>query len=124
MLLWAYRGSFPILADKPDRIADQVIPALGLHAIPPAFLRAIVEKTLWFTRGVYGLVNTGSISGGAREGGNEQPLPGVSMAVTSRLVRTEVNLALYGQKSAMATFTSGSAARLRVSPFVKWRTCK
>ena len=37
----------------------QVIPGLGPNAIPHDLLHAIVEKTLGFSRGVYGMVNTG-----------------------------------------------------------------
>ncbi len=53
------RHRLTIVRDDGSVSQGQVIPGLGQKAIPHDLLHAIVEKTLGFSRGVYGMVNTG-----------------------------------------------------------------
>jgi hypothetical protein len=48
-----------IVRDDGSVSQSQVIPGLGPNAIPHDLLHALVEKTLGFSRGVYGMVNIG-----------------------------------------------------------------
>lgn len=47
------------MRDDGSASQGQIIPGLGPNAIPHDLLHALVERTLGFSRGVYGMVNTG-----------------------------------------------------------------
>jgi hypothetical protein len=53
------RHRLTIVRDNGSVSQGRVIPGLGPNAIPHDLLHAVVEKTLGFRRGVYGMVNTG-----------------------------------------------------------------
>jgi hypothetical protein len=53
------RHRLTIVRDDGSVSQGQVIPGLGPDAIPHDLLHALVEKILGFSRGVYGMVNTG-----------------------------------------------------------------
>jgi hypothetical protein len=53
------RHRLTIVRDDGSVSQGQAIPGLGPNAIPHDLLHAVVEKTLGFSRGVYGMVNTG-----------------------------------------------------------------
>jgi|SRR5882672_122704 len=53
------RHRLTIVRDDATVSRAQVVPGLGPNAIPHDLLHALVEKTLGFSRGVYGMVNTG-----------------------------------------------------------------
>jgi hypothetical protein len=53
------RHRLTIVRDNGSVSQGRLIPGLGPNAIPHDLLHAVVEKTLGFRRGVYGMVNTG-----------------------------------------------------------------
>jgi hypothetical protein len=53
------RHRLTVVRDDASVSQGQMIPGLGPNAIPHDLLHAIVERTLGFSRGVYGMVNTG-----------------------------------------------------------------
>jgi hypothetical protein len=53
------RHRLTIVRDDGSACRGQLIRGLGPNAIPHDLLHVVVEKTLGFSRGVYGMVNTG-----------------------------------------------------------------
>jgi hypothetical protein len=53
------RHRLTVVRDDGGVSQSQMVPGLGAEAIPHDLLHALVEQTLGFERGVYGIVNTG-----------------------------------------------------------------
>jgi hypothetical protein len=85
------RHRLTIVRDDGTVSQGQVIPGLGPSAIPHDLLHALVEKTLGFSRGVYGMVNTGLDIAELLDPGQKRMNKGEAELMHSEIVTAELS---------------------------------